>query len=67
MSATPYCTVLYCDLSDQGYTPLTPVYCWTKEQTDAVLASAKVEMRGIVSKDGTVVITEGGPNDDQGV
>ena len=47
-------TILYC-LQD---CELLPVFCWTREVIEEVLASARVELVGVVDEQGRVVIQE---------
>jgi len=46
-------TVIKCDLP--GHNLPVPVFCWTAEQVREVLASAEVEVVGVVGKDGEIV------------
>lgn len=53
---TPGTIILYSDLP--GYEAPVPVFCWTAEQIRAVLESARVEVVGVVGKDGEIIIRE---------
>ena len=47
-------TILYCQLD----CTLVPVFCWDRETIEEVLASAKVELVGVVDEQGRVVIQD---------